>query len=152
MHYLPIIATKGGRGGKGKLLACPQCKTVNTETAYKLSALGDREARRPGKQKHSTAQHSTCSLHNLNTLQSSGAVSAGSELGSRTALSESPEFTQNMSRFLETDRPAKKYAAPSALQLGSAGGAVLAAQPLSCLGRGAVSGAQAPVIQRVASL
>ena len=57
LHFLPIIAVKGGRGGKGKLLACPQYKSMNTDTAYKLSALGDREARRPGKQKqkHSTA-------------------------------------------------------------------------------------------------
>ena len=39
LHFLPIIAVKGGRGGKGKLLACPQYKTMNTNTAYELSAL-----------------------------------------------------------------------------------------------------------------
>ena len=42
VNMLPIIATKGGRGGKGKLLAVPQYKTMNTETAYRLSALDKR--------------------------------------------------------------------------------------------------------------
>ena len=42
VHMLPIIATKGGRGAKGKLLACPLYKTMNTETAYRLSALDGR--------------------------------------------------------------------------------------------------------------
>ena len=42
VNMLPIIATKGGRGGKGKLLAVPQYKTMNTDTAYRLSALDKR--------------------------------------------------------------------------------------------------------------
>lgn len=59
LHFLPIIAVKGGRGGKGKLLACPQYKTMNTNTAYELSAL----AREGGRAEAahctfvSTAQH-----------------------------------------------------------------------------------------------
>ena len=46
---LPIIATKGGRGNKGKLLACPTYKTMNIQTAYDLSAHlhGGRELQFP---------------------------------------------------------------------------------------------------------
>ena len=38
VNVLPIIATKGGRGGKGKVIACPIYKRMNTLTAYELSA------------------------------------------------------------------------------------------------------------------
>merc|ERR1719247_1384442 len=35
-HMLPIIALKGGRRGKGKLLACPIYKRMNVQTAHDL--------------------------------------------------------------------------------------------------------------------
>ena len=38
LHFLPIIAVKGGRGNKGKLLAVPQYQSMTVETAYNLSA------------------------------------------------------------------------------------------------------------------
>ena len=43
---LPIIALKGGRGGKGKLLACPIYKRMNVQTAHDLSALARERERR----------------------------------------------------------------------------------------------------------
>ena len=38
VHMLPIVATKGGRGGKGKLLACPIYDRMTIDTACHLSA------------------------------------------------------------------------------------------------------------------
>ena len=38
VHMLPIVATKGGRGGKGKLLACPIYERMTIDTACHLSA------------------------------------------------------------------------------------------------------------------
>ena len=39
VHCLPMIVTKGGRGGKGKVLAVPIYKRMNIDTAHDLSAL-----------------------------------------------------------------------------------------------------------------
>ena len=38
VHMLPIVATKGGRGGRGKLLACPIYDRMTIDTACHLSA------------------------------------------------------------------------------------------------------------------
>ena len=49
VHMLPIVATKGGRGGKGKLLACPIYERMTIDTACHLSAHlhGGRELQFP---------------------------------------------------------------------------------------------------------
>ena len=53
---LPIIALKGGRGGKGKLLACPIYKRMNVQTAHDLSALAREGERRKAHTALETAQ------------------------------------------------------------------------------------------------
>ena len=55
LHFLPIIAVKGGRGNKGKLLAVPQYQSMTVETAYNLSAC----TRGEGEPLASTAPAST---------------------------------------------------------------------------------------------
>ena len=92
VHMLPIIATKGGRGGKGKLLACPEYKTMNTATAYDLSALA-RAGRSQGCTshcRHRTSEHSTSERSTSERSTSEHSTSEHStqrrrELGSRTA-------------------------------------------------------------------
>ena len=67
VHVLPMVATKGGRGGKGRVIACPIYKRMCIATAHDLSALA-----RAGRERSSPG--------NPHTLQSSGAVGNPSRL------------------------------------------------------------------------
>ena len=58
VNVLPIIATKGGRGGKGKVIACPIYKRMNTLTAYELSA----RAREGGRVFRASRPCATCAF------------------------------------------------------------------------------------------